>query len=178
MLSAPPLTTPTVIAPRRKVRGLRILVIDDDDSLRDTIGLMLEKEGFRPLLVADGLAGLEQAYAAKPNLILVDLRMPGLGGVDVCKRLRASGATTPVIVLSAVGDEIDKVLMLEIGADDYVVKPFGTRELLVATIRIVKDLVPTFELDGSKAVYDVSGQGLPFDRFVIEQVDRKWYIAE
>ena len=54
----------------------------------------------------------------------------------------------------------------------------GTRELLVATIRIVKDLVPTFELDGSKAVYDVSGQGLPFDRFVIEQVDRKWYIAE
>ena len=54
----------------------------------------------------------------------------------------------------------------------------GTRELLVATIRIVKELVPTFELDGSKAVYDVSGQGLPFDRFVIEQVDRKWYIAE
>jgi hypothetical protein len=54
----------------------------------------------------------------------------------------------------------------------------GTRELLVATLRIVKDLVPTFELDGSKAVYDVSNQGLPFDRFVIEQVDRKWYIAE
>jgi DNA-binding response OmpR family regulator len=107
-----------------------ILVIDDDESLRDTIGLMLEKEGFRPLLVGDGLAGLEQAYAAKPNLILVDLRMPGLGGVDVCKRLRSSGATTPVIVLSAVGDEIDKVLLLEIGADDYVVKPFGTRELL------------------------------------------------
>ncbi len=54
----------------------------------------------------------------------------------------------------------------------------GTRELLVATIRIVKDLVPTFEFDGQRAVYDVSGQGLPFDRFVIEQVDRKWYIAE
>ncbi len=107
-----------------------ILVIDDDESLRDTIGLMLEKEGFRPLLVADGLRGLEQAFAAKPNLILVDLRMPGLGGVDVCKRLRAAGSTIPVIVLSAVGDEIDKVLLLEIGADDYVVKPFGTRELL------------------------------------------------
>jgi DNA-binding response OmpR family regulator len=107
-----------------------ILVIDDDESLRDTIGLMLENEGFRPVLVADGLAGLEQAFAVKPHLILVDLRMPGLGGVDVCKRLRASGATTPVIVLSAVGDEIDKVLLLEIGADDYVVKPFGTRELL------------------------------------------------
>jgi DNA-binding response OmpR family regulator len=107
-----------------------ILVIDDDESLRDTIGLMLEKEGFRPVLVADGIAGLEQASAVKPNLILVDLRMPGISGVDVCKQLRAGGANTPVIVLSALGDEIDKVLLLEIGADDYVVKPFGTRELL------------------------------------------------
>ncbi|HEY1755847.1 MAG TPA: response regulator transcription factor [Bryobacteraceae bacterium] len=107
-----------------------ILVIDDDESLRDTIGLMLEKEGFRPVLVADGAAGLEQAQASAPNLILIDLRMPGINGVDVCKQLRARGATTPVIVLSALGDEIDKVLLLEIGADDYVVKPFGTRELL------------------------------------------------
>ncbi len=107
-----------------------ILVIDDDESLRDTIGVMLEAEGFRPILVADGVGGLEQAFSAKPNLILVDLRMPGMSGVDVCKRLRASGAKTPVIVLSALGDEIDKVLLLEIGADDYVVKPFGTRELL------------------------------------------------
>jgi DNA-binding response OmpR family regulator len=107
-----------------------ILVIDDDQSLRDTIGLMLEKEGFRPVLVADGVAGLEQAQAAKPNLILIDLRMPGISGVDVCKQLRARGTTTPIIVLSALGDEIDKVLLLEIGADDYVVKPFGTRELL------------------------------------------------
>jgi DNA-binding response OmpR family regulator len=107
-----------------------ILVIDDDESLRDTIGLMLENEGFKPILVSDGATGLEQAFAIRPNLILVDLRMPGLSGVEVCKRLRASDAKTPVIVLSALGDEIDKVLLLEIGADDYVVKPFGTRELL------------------------------------------------
>jgi len=86
-----------------------ILVIDDDESLRDTIGLMLEKEGFRPVLVADGTAGLEQAQASAPKLILIDLRMPGIGGVDVCKQLRARGATTPI---------------------NYVVKPFGTRELL------------------------------------------------
>src|SRR6185436_11393480 len=103
---------------------------DDDDSLRDTIGLMLENEGFKPVLVADGTTGLEQAFALRPNLILVDLRMPGLGGVEVCKRLRAAGQKTPVIVLSAMGDEIDKVLLLELGADDYIVKPFGTRELL------------------------------------------------
>ena len=82
------------------------------------------------MLVADGATGLATALSAKPDLILVDLRMPGLSGVEVCKRLRATGSQTPVIVLSAMGDELDKVLLLEIGADDYVVKPFGTRELL------------------------------------------------
>jgi DNA-binding response OmpR family regulator len=107
-----------------------VLVIDDDSSLRDTIGLLLEKEGFRPVLAEDGKQGFRQALTLKPALILVDLRMPGMTGVEVCKQLRASGMTTPLIVLSAIGDEIDKVLLLEIGADDYVVKPFGTRELL------------------------------------------------
>src|ERR1700722_10412980 len=119
-----------------------ILVIDDDESLRDTIGLMLEKEGFRPVLVADGATGLEQAQASAPNLILIDLRMPGINGVDVCKQLRARGATTPVIVLSALGDEIDKVLLLEIGADDYVVKPFGTRELLARIRALLRRTTP------------------------------------
>jgi len=113
-----------------------ILVIDDDESLRDTIGLMLEKEGFRAILAADGNAGLQEVFAANPALILVDLRMPGLNGIEVCKRVRAVGLRTPIIVLSAVRDEVDKVLLLEIGADDYVVKPFGTRELL-ARIRAV-----------------------------------------
>jgi len=113
-----------------------ILVIDDDESLRDTIGLMLEKEGFRAILAADGNAGLQEVFAANPALILVDLRMPGLNGIEVCKRVRAAGLRTPIIVLSAVRDEVDKVLLLEIGADDYVMKPFGTRELL-ARIRAV-----------------------------------------
>src|SRR6202795_2161565 len=107
-----------------------VLVIDDDGSLRDTIGLLLEKEGFRPVLAEDGNTGFKQALTLNPALILVDLRMPGISGVEVCKQLRAAGMKTPLIVLSAIGDEIDKVLLLEIGADDYVVKPFGTRELL------------------------------------------------
>jgi DNA-binding response OmpR family regulator len=113
-----------------------ILVIDDDENLRDTIGLMLEKEGFHAVLQADGKSGFQQALLLKPSLILVDLRMPGMSGVDVCKQVRASGMQTPIIVLSAIADEVDKVLLLEIGADDYVVKPFGTRELL-ARIRAV-----------------------------------------
>lgn len=122
-----------------------ILVIDDDDNLRDTIGVLLEREGFRALLAADGMTGLDQAILTKPALIITDLRLPGLSGVEVCKRLRNSGVLTPIIVLSAVGEEIDKVLLLEIGADDYMVKPFGTRELL-ARIRAVLRRQPGSQL--------------------------------
>src|SRR6266478_365828 len=113
-----------------------ILVIDDDESLRDTIGIMLEQEGFTPVLVADGNAGYERALSLKPALMIVDLRLPGMSGIEICKQVRAANIKTPIIVLSAVGEEVDKVLLLEIGADDYVVKPFGARELL-ARIRAV-----------------------------------------
>ena len=113
-----------------------ILVIDDDESLRDTIGIMLEQEGFTPLLVSDGKTGFERAMAVKPDLLIVDLRLPGMSGIEICKQLRAANFKTPIIVLSAVGEEVDKVLLLEIGADDYIVKPFGARELL-ARIRAV-----------------------------------------
>lgn len=119
-----------------------ILVIDDDENLRDTIGLMLEREGFRPILAADGTTGLQEALSSKPNLILVDLRMPGLSGVDVCKGVRAAGLQAPLIVVTAVGDELDKVLLLEIGADDYVVKPFGARELLARIRAVLRRTAP------------------------------------
>ncbi|MGE5645927.1 MAG: response regulator [Acidobacteriota bacterium] len=113
-----------------------VLVIDDDEPLRDTVALMLEKEGFKAALASDGRSGFEQALMLQPDLALIDLRLPGMSGVEICKELRAAQVTTPIIILSAVGDEIDKVLLLEIGADDYVVKPFGVRELM-ARIRAV-----------------------------------------
>ena len=113
-----------------------IVVIDDDESLRDTIGFLLEQEGFKAVLAADGRTGYENALALKPDMMLVDLRLPGMSGIEICKHLRAAHVMTPIIVLSALGDEVDKVLLLEIGADDYVVKPFGARELL-ARIRAV-----------------------------------------
>ncbi|HEY9141977.1 MAG TPA: response regulator transcription factor [Bryobacteraceae bacterium] len=119
-----------------------VLVIDDDAGIREVIGVMLEKEGFRAIFAADGKTGLQEAMTARPNLIVVDLRMPGLSGVDVCKSLRNAGVQTPLIVLSAIGDEIDKVLMLEIGADDYIVKPFGTRELLARIRAVLRRTTP------------------------------------
>ncbi len=113
-----------------------VLVIDDDEDLRDTVSLALEKEGFRAFQAAEGRSGLDQALLLRPDLLLVDLRLPGMTGVEICRQLRGAEVATPIIVLSAVGDEIDKVLLLEIGADDYVVKPFGAREL-IARIRAV-----------------------------------------
>ena len=113
-----------------------ILIIDDDESLRDTIVVMLEQEGFRAVQAGDGREGFEMALSLKPDLVLVDLRLPRMSGTEICKQLRAARVATPIIVLSAMGDEIDKVLLLEIGADDYIVKPFGAREL-IARIRAV-----------------------------------------
>ena len=107
-----------------------ILVIDDDESLRDTISVLLEQENFRTVLADNGQTGLDSALSLRPDLMIVDLRLPRLNGVQVCKRVREAGLQTPILVLSAIGDEVDKVLLLEMGADDYVVKPFGTRELL------------------------------------------------
>jgi two-component system response regulator RegX3 len=117
-------------------------VIDDDRNVRDTIGMMLEREGFHAVLAGDGQAGFLQALTIKPGLILVDLRMPGLSGAEVCKQLRATGMKTPLIVVSALGGEMDKVELLESGADDYVVKPFGTRELLARIRALLRRASP------------------------------------
>jgi DNA-binding response OmpR family regulator len=114
----------------------KILIVDDDAELRETISILLEREQFVPLQAVDGQSALDKALSLKPSLMLVDLRLPGMSGVEVCKQLRANRIETPIIVLSAIRDEVDKVLLLEMGADDYVVKPFGTRELL-ARIRAV-----------------------------------------
>jgi DNA-binding response OmpR family regulator len=114
---------------------ITILIVDDDESLGDTISVLLEQEGFHAVHAADGRTGFEKALSLKPQLILADLRLPEMSGIDLCKQLRASHVKTPIIVLSAIGEEMDKVLLLEIGADDYIVKPFGTRELLARTRR-------------------------------------------
>jgi DNA-binding response OmpR family regulator len=141
-----------------------ILVIDDDENLRDTIGVLLEREGFKAILAPDGNSGLDQALLGKPDLILADLRLPDISGVEICKRLRTSGLKTPIIVLSAIGEEIDKVLLLEIGADDYVVKPFGTRELM-ARIRAV---LRRSSADARKII-QFSGNQIDFERRIVSR---------
>jgi DNA-binding response OmpR family regulator len=145
-----------------------ILVIEDDESLGDTIGLMLEQEGFRTIVIADGTEGFERALSAKPDLILVDLRLPGMSGIEICKQLRANRMQTPIIVLSAIGEEIDKVLLLEIGADDYVVKPFGSRELIARIRAVLRRMSPE-----ARKVIHFGENTIDLERRVVSQKEKE-----
>ncbi|HWU57835.1 MAG TPA: MtrAB system response regulator MtrA [Microbacteriaceae bacterium] len=111
----------------------RILVVDDDTALAEMIGIVLRTEGFEPHFCADGALAIDAFHAAKPDLVLLDLMLPGLDGIEVCGRIRAESGT-PVIMLTAKSDTADVVKGLESGADDYIVKPFNPKEL-VARIR-------------------------------------------
>jgi DNA-binding response OmpR family regulator len=135
----------------------KVLVIDDDASLRDTIAVMLEQAEFRPLLAADGPSGLQAAMREKPDLLLVDLRLPGLSGMEICRQLRHNGMTMPIIALSASDEEVDKVLLLEIGADDYVTKPFGSRELMARIRAVLRRCSPgsRHQIEFGEAVVDL-----------------------
>lgn len=108
--------------------GDRILVVDDDPNVAEVVTRYLERDGFEVEVVSDGEFALQRALEEPPALVILDLMLPGLGGLEVCRRLRAS-APTPVIMLTALGSESDRVIGLELGADDYVPKPFSAKEL-------------------------------------------------
>jgi DNA-binding response OmpR family regulator len=106
-----------------------ILVVDDEDTLRDMLEYNLRREGYSVLAAADGTEALRLAFDERPDLIILDIMLPGMSGFDVCRAVRKQ-LTVPILMLSAREEEIDKVLGLELGADDYLTKPFSLRELL------------------------------------------------
>lgn len=106
----------------------RVLIIEDDDTVAEVVGRYLAREGYEVEIESDGIAGLDRALSDPPDLVVLDLMLPSLGGLEVCKRIRAT-APVPVIILTALGEETDRIVGLELGADDYVAKPFSPREL-------------------------------------------------
>jgi two-component system, OmpR family, response regulator MtrA len=104
----------------------RVLVVDDDPALAEMLGIVLRSEGFLPSFVADGERALAAFREARPDIVLLDLMLPGMSGIDVCRAIRAE-AGVPIVMLTAKSDTVDVVLGLESGADDYVVKPFKPR---------------------------------------------------
>lgn len=113
----------------------KILIVDDDVNLQSSVAFSLEKSGFRVTTANDGQQGLERFHHSEPNLVILDILMPKLTGIELCKKIRAQ-SDVPIIFLTSVSDEIDKVVGLELGADDYVTKPFSPREL-VARVKVI-----------------------------------------
>ena len=130
-----------------------LLVVEDDASLRETMMYTLRREGYRVLVAADGVTALEVARQQPPALILLDLMLPRLDGLDVCRQLRSRPETaqTPILMLTARGEESDRIRGFETGADDYVTKPFSPRELLARVGAVLRRVRPS--LAGEQLAY-------------------------
>lgn len=132
----------------------KILIVDDDENIAELISLYMTKECFETQIVYDGESALQAADTFAPDLILLDLMLPGIDGYQVCREIRQK-SQTPIIILSAKGEVFDKVLGLELGADDYMEKPFDTKELVArvkAVLRRYKTAAPVTETPVSKQV--------------------------
>jgi DNA-binding response OmpR family regulator len=154
-----------------------ILVIEDDSDIVEIIQYNFEREGYRVLTAANGEKGIEAARARRPALIILDLMLPGVDGIEVCKRLRGSSDTRsiPIVMLTAKGEESDVVLGLGIGADDYVTKPFSPKELLARITAVLrrgdlKEDIPSgarierggIVIDPTRFQVEVRGKKVPF----------------
>ncbi len=146
----------------------RILVVDDDPTVSEIVVKYLEREGFEVTAVGDGTRALEHARGTMPHLVVLDLMLPGVDGLEVCRRLRAI-SPVPVVMLTARGEEEDRVVGLELGADDYLAKPFSPREL-AARVRAV--LRRTGQGAGQRTV-QAPGETLRYGRLEIDRRARE-----
>jgi two-component system response regulator VicR len=131
---------------------VNILVVDDDRDIADIIGYSLRKEGHRPTLAYSGEEALALAERSLPDLVVLDVMLPGLSGFDVCRKLRERGPV-PVILLTARGEEADRVWGLDLGADDYVTKPFGLRELTARVHALLRRNRPSVSSDDRETTF-------------------------
>jgi DNA-binding response OmpR family regulator len=116
----------------------KILIVEDEPNMVAGLRDNFEFEGYQVLTAPDGVAGLERALSESPDLVILDVMMPRMSGLDVCKQLKAKKPSMPIIMLTARGQEVDKVVGLELGADDYVTKPFSIRELLARVKAVLR----------------------------------------
>ena len=162
----------------------RILVAEDDANIRETLADLLVGEGYSVETAADGEAAIAKwRGAAEPfDLIMLDVMMPGKSGYDVCREIRASGSRVAVLMLSAKGEEIDKVLGLELGADDYVTKPFGVRELLARVAAAIRraggSAAASRPDDAAEADFPFCGANASTRRYVLEGAGESVAVTE
>lgn len=148
----------------------KVLIVEDDKNIMTGLVDNLELEGYKTIIARDGKEALKQAKEKAPDLIILDIMLPKLNGFEVCKELKIQGIRSPIIILSAMAQEADKVLGLELGADDYITKPFSPRELVVR----VKAVLRRME-NASKAedVYEFDGIKVDFKKYTIYKGDKE-----
>ncbi|HEY7783788.1 MAG TPA: response regulator transcription factor [Pyrinomonadaceae bacterium] len=133
---------PPQVAARENSKRIRILIVEDEPAMVQGLRDNFEYEGYEVISAGDGVDGLERAIADDPDLVVLDVMMPRMSGLDVCKQLKAKRPSLPIIMLTARGQEIDKVVGLELGADDYVTKPFSIRELMARVKAVLRRVSP------------------------------------
>ena len=142
----------------------KILIVEDDKNILAGLVDNLKMAGYVTIIARDGEVALRQVEERHPDLIILDIMLPKLNGFEVCKRLKWKGNTTPIIILSAQGDEADKVLGLELGADDYVTKPFSPREFMVRIKAVLRRSRPTTVVEDT---YEFNRVKVDFKRFQV-----------
>lgn len=130
----------------------KILIVDDEQPIRTLLAYNLQQAKYETVLAADGEEAIEKTDSEKPDLILLDLMLPKMDGIDVCKTLRQRDINVPIIMLTAKSDELDKVLGLEIGADDYMTKPFSPREVVARVKAVLRRSGPRTDAEGSEVI--------------------------
>jgi DNA-binding response OmpR family regulator len=162
-----------VVGPPQGTRKATILVIEDDKDIVELVRYNLEREGFRVLDAGDGEQGLAAAVRNKPDLVVLDLMLPGVDGLEVCRRIRSHDELrgTPVVILTAKGEESDIVIGLELGADDYLAKPFSPREL-VARLKAVLRRAIRAEEAGDRSRIELGDVVLDSQRYEVTVADK------
>lgn len=141
-----------------------VLVVDDEPSIVTLLKFNLEQAGYDVLTAEDGRKGLDTALKEKPDLIVLDLMLPGMDGMDVCKTLRQEKVNTPILMLTAKDDEFDKILGLELGADDYLTKPFSPREV-VARVKAILRRSQVEDVEQSEQVIKIGDLEIHLERY-------------
>jgi DNA-binding response OmpR family regulator len=150
----------------------KILLVDDEVSLQETLSYKLKKEGYEVEVAGDGLTALELARSTNPDLIILDVMLPGMDGFEVCRTLRQE-TNTPVLMLTARDDEIDRVVGLEVGADDYLPKPFSVRELIARVKALLRRVRLIREEMGTAAQEANLPKVMTFDNLEIDMTRRE-----
>ncbi len=147
----------------------KILIIEDEGNIRELVTYNLKANGYKTLEAEDGITGITLVYKEKPDLILLDIMLPGKDGYEICRELRSEDINIPIIMLTAKSEEVDKVLGLEFGADDYIAKPFGIRELLARIKAVLRRYESSDKVTAEPKTEDDELENIIAGNIVIDQ---------